>query len=212
MKFFITLFFVCFSTSFLYAETCVPVDDLKPRMLQILKEGRGAGTGILLDDQHFLTAGHVIDGLASELIWVKSYDDPWELRRADLSGLSEESDLALLTLEKPLAKNLPLIPIQALKPNQFVRFFGFAFAKLRRFGVIEGMYKGTQHISIQSSPASYVELKGRTYGGDSGGGLFSCSGALVGIEVGNRAQEGMPNKAYFVTPHSIHKLLTGFAQ
>ena len=47
----------------------------------------------------------------------------------------------------------------------------------------------------------------RTYGGHSGGGMFTCDGKLAAIEFANRALDGKPEKTVGVSTRVIREIL-----
>ncbi len=192
------------------AESCKPEQDLKNRAVQILREGRGVGTGVLLNNIHILTAEHVLKRQQRDRIWVRTQHDMQHLIRASVVASSHSADLALLALHPAPNQKLPHLPqlkLTSLAQGQDVRHVGYAFGQLHRLGVLSGTYKGPQQTSHQQDIASHITLNAPAYGGDSGGPLFNCQGALVGIEFGNRAPEGLPQEVYFITPQSIQALL-----
>jgi len=194
------------------AETCTPEQDLKNRAVQILREGRGVGTGVLLNNTHILTAEHVLKRQPRDRIWVRTPHNVHHLIRASVVASSHTADMTLLALHPAANEVLPQLaplPISTLNKNEPVRHVGYAFGQLHRLGVLSGTYKGQQQTSHQQDIASHITLNAPAYGGDSGGPLFNCQGALVGLEFGNRAHEGLPHEAYFITPQSIQTLLGG---
>lgn len=191
-------------------QTCTPNADLEKRTVQILREGRGVGSGVLLDNTHILTAHHVLKNQPNDRIWIRTPHNTNHLIRSSITAISPQADLTLLTLHPTPTEALPPLnplTLTSLQPGQDVRHVGYAFGQLHRLGTITGTYKGPQRTSHQPDIASHVTLNAPAYGGDSGGPLFTCNGNLAGIEFGNRAPEGLPQEAYFITPQSIQALL-----
>ncbi len=190
---------------------CLYPETLNKRSVVIEKTGRGVGTGVLLDGQRVLTAYHVVDDI--EKIWLRlPGKEPKLPVPARIVKYDVVSDLALLHIDDPVAQLTPLGIAFAheLNKNEQVYLAGYAHGKLSRFGMLEGRYKGVAKIESDSGKSvrvSYIELNRRAYGGDSGGGIFTCRGLLAGIELGNLAKENKPNHIVAVTPDYLNWFL-----
>ena len=187
---------------------CVGKEDLYNRSVVIEKYGRGVGSGVLLNGDTVVTAYHVVDDV--EKIWLRL---PGELSlpvQAELVKSDKEADLALLKIQKsPLSlKTMQVAYPGDLYTNVPVFFAGYAHADPTRFGVIPGRYKAPAKLPGQKYPmASFIQLEQRVYGGDSGAGIYTCDGLLMGIEIGNQAHLGLPGRVAAVAPQYIQWFL-----
>ena len=210
-KFLLSLLSLAFLASSSIAGECVSEKELYMRSVIIEKYGRGAGSGVILDERYILTAYHVVEDI--ERIWIRLPGEANLPVPAPLVRHDKEADIALLQLEEPLV-NVPRLHVvhsKDMHPNMLVFLGAYAFADPGRFGMVEGHYLAPARLK-EGGPvtASFIHLKKRTYGGDSGGGVFNCFGDLVGIEVGNLAHQNRPYHIAAVSPAFIQWVLRAF--
>lgn len=196
------------------SDECPALTSAQNRVVQILRHGRGAGSGVLIDGQYVLTAHHVLKYDSEKPIWLRTPFEPLNLIRAEIAAISHTADLALLKIIPTPQELLPLLKKLSLHTptrHQNLYHMGYAFGQLYRFGIIPGTYQSLQQTNGQKDQAMHVSLMQPAFGGDSGGPLFTCEGKLAGIEFANRAHEGLPQEAYFVTAQSVQNLLKSIA-
>ncbi|MFZ2620333.1 MAG: serine protease, partial [Alphaproteobacteria bacterium] len=182
------------------------------------KYGKRAGSGVLLDGKRILTAYHVIAGLEDEKnpIWIRlpgqaMYGLPTATR---FVGADKDADIAYLMLEKPLPNPLPALGVvygDGMYKDMPLFLAAYAHANPVGFGVVEGKLIAPAKVNGKSKvTANLIQLESRTYGGDSGGGVFTCDGDLAGIELGSMAQDGKPEMMVAALPGIVQILLRSF--
>jgi hypothetical protein len=204
MRFFFFLMLLVAGGAGLSHAACLEEEALRPRTVVVEAYSRGVGSGVLYDANHVLTAYHVVDDI--EKIWIRLAGHMLPVQ-AELLRYDAAADVALLALARPVGKAEPLPIVNRLERGEELVLGAFAHGDLTRFGVVPGTYLDVARVENGPRTASYIVLENRTYGGDSGGGLYTCDGALAGLEIGNRAHENRPEHIVAVQPGMIQLLL-----
>jgi S1-C subfamily serine protease len=149
--------------------------------------GHGNGSGIAWDDRTVVTAYHVVRG--ADEVTIGTADG--RKLSAKVTGRLRRSDIAVLTVEEPLA------PIQkgdseGLKAGQFVLALANPFAA--RASVTSGIITGANRsiggwwgMAIENA----VITDARVNPGYSGGPLVDASGRLIGMNVAYFSKRGI---------------------
>lgn len=134
------------------------------------------GTGVIMDNQHVMTAYHVIDCDGPYIVGVK-VKGSW--KRAWTSRIAPEVDLAVLRLDEPL-EDAPAVNFT--RPPGVGGRVCIATASpypTRRCGQVESLDDGRVRHSIVVEP------------GNSGSGMYDRRGRLVGIVTHLRTCAGL---------------------
>src|ERR1044072_5107199 len=152
-----------------------------------VEEGRGSGSGSVIDAQgHILTNYHVVEG-ASKL--TVSFGGE-KVYPAKLVGSDPDTDLAVIQIETP-AEGLTVIPFGdsgALTVGQKVLAIGNPFGLDRTLttGVISGLQRPIRSRPTQSAPQGRliegaIQTDASINPGNSGGPLLDKFGRMIGI-------------------------------
>ena len=142
----------------------------------------GAGSGFLFDSRgYILTNFHVIQG--AQTIDVTLGDRSHYTAR--IVGGDERNDVALLRIDAPAGKRLPVLPMgdsDALQVGQSVLAIGnpFGFESTLTTGVVSALKR-----TVRTSPQTFIDGAVQTDAainqGNSGGPLLNTHGEVIGI-------------------------------
>lgn len=135
------------------------------------------GTGFFVGPAgQVLTAYHVIEGTSE----VAVYTAGGETFPARVLKVSRATDLALLTIERPVARYLPLAAPGSVRPGDRVFTIGFPVASL--LGLEPKFTEGSvSAVSGMMDEGSLLQISVPVQPGNSGGPLVSEDGRVVGI-------------------------------
>jgi putative serine protease PepD len=176
-----------------------------------VEEGRGSGSGSVIDTQgHILTNYHVVEG-ASKL--TVSFGGE-KVYPAKLVGSDPDTDLAVIQIETP-AEGLTVIPFGdsgALTVGQKVLAIGNPFGLDRTLttGVISGLQRPIRSRPTQSAPQGRliegaIQTDASINPGNSGGPLLDKYGRMIGINSQILSPAGGSVGVGFAIPVSIAK-------
>lgn len=141
---------------------------------------RGLGSGVIInaDKGYVLTNNHVIDGADKINIQLQ---DGREFK-AKLVGKDEQSDIALIQIEKP--SNLTAIKLadsDKLRVGDFTVAIGnpFGLGQTVTSGIISALGRSTG--SDSGAYENYIQTDAAVNRGNSGGALINLNGELIGI-------------------------------
>ena len=159
----------------------------------------GAGTGFVWDDKgHVVTNFHVVKG-ANELS--VTFQGDQKTYGAKLLGYDEDKDVAVLSVEKPELRPIPLGCSSTLLVGQKVFAIGnpFGFDHTLTTGVVSGLGR-----TIQSQAGSLIsggiQTDAAINPGNSGGPLLDASGRLVGVNTAIFTSTGASAGVGFAIP------------
>jgi serine protease DegQ len=138
------------------------------------RRGR-AGTGIVWDRDHVLTANHVVEQEEDITIVVDE-----KSAKATLVGRDPGTDLALLKVEGLSAPAMPRAEVGDLKPGQIVLAIGRPGSLKATFGTISAVsssWRGWRGSEIEH----LIQTNAPLYPGFSGGPLVDVEGRVVGM-------------------------------
>lgn len=138
---------------------------------------QGQGSGIVVDPEGYvLTNRHVV--VSADEIWVKMSDK--REFRAELVGMDEGTDIALLRVKE---KGLPAAPLgdsSSVQVGEWVLAFGnpFGLEGTVTAGIVS--YRGRSHLGILDRE-EFIQTDCAINPGNSGGPLVNLKGEVVGI-------------------------------
>ncbi|MEM1313546.1 MAG: trypsin-like peptidase domain-containing protein, partial [Pseudomonadota bacterium] len=151
--------------------------DGAPRGFDRQGPRRGLGSGFILDEDGWIvTNHHVVDGAESVTIRL----DDRTTYAAEIVGMDEETDLALLRIEAD--EDLPYV---ALGDSDAIRVGEDVAAVGNPFGLGGTVTKGivsAKGRNIRSGPyADFIQTDAAINRGNSGGPLFNMDGEVIGV-------------------------------
>ena len=161
---------------------------------------RGAGTGVLIDDDgHILTNHHVIDG--ADRITVKLTDG--RSLRADVVGSDPDTDIALIKVQSD--KKFPHASLgdsNDLRVGEWVCAIGnpLAYEHTVTVGVVSFIGRKLFDMSLDN----YIQTDAAINFGNSGGPLINARGEVIGI---NAAVSRQASSIGFAIPINQAKLI-----
>ena len=176
-----------------------------------VEEGRGSGSGSVIDMQgHILTNYHVVEG-ASKLTVSFGGEKNYP---AKLVGTDPDTDLAVIQIDQP-QEGLTVIPFgdsNALTVGQKVLAIGNPFGLDRTLttGVISGLQRPIRSRPTQSAPQGRIiegaiQTDASINPGNSGGPLLDKYGRMIGINSQILSPAGGSVGVGFAIPVSIAK-------
>ncbi len=166
----------------------------------------GTGSGFVYDnDGHIVTNNHVVaDGSGLEVVFADG-----QRRRAEITGLDVDSDLAVIQVDNPPANALP-IPLgdsSALEVGQFVVTIGnpFGEAGSMSVGIISGLGRTLTSQRLlpgggRFSIPQVIQTDAAINPGNSGGPLLNLSGQVVGVNSAIQTTTGSNSGVGFSIP------------
>lgn len=174
---------------------------------------RASGSGVIVDTAGYIvTNAHVVENatrIEVELAFAATGGDPGRSilgRRgrivgAQVVGIDEETDLAVLKID---ARALPVLPFgdsDALRSGQIVLAFGspLGLSSSVTMGVVSAVARQLE----PEHPMIYVQTDAPINPGNSGGALVDTEGRLVGINTMILSQGGGSEGIGFAAPSNI---------
>jgi serine protease Do len=179
-----------------------PELDIEPQEPQLSPRG-GVGSGFILsEDGYIITNNHVVDG--AEEITVHLTDR--REFRAEVIGLDEPSDLALLKID---AEGLPFVK---MGDSDLLRVGDWVLAIGSPFGLEFSAAAGIVSAKGRSVPGnnrsnynymSFIQTDVAINQGNSGGPLFNLDGEVIGINSQILSSTGGSNGISFSIPSNV---------
>lgn len=155
--------------------------------IHVLKRGPmdqaadGAGSGFILDEEgHVVTNAHVVRD--ADLIDVVLYDET--IVSAEVIGLDDDSDLAVLEVDLPTDQRtpLPLGDSDAVVPGQRVIAIGNPFGQQSSMttGIVSAVGRIIPSLTPFSIPQA-IQTDAAINPGNSGGPLLNLKGEVIGV-------------------------------
>ena len=152
------------------------IEQLQPGVLRIAVatcEGAGTGSGFLVDETLVVSNAHVVRGAAQVAVGQQGLP-------AEIIGLSEEADLALLQLPEPLEERYVLSwAEEPPRVGDDVAALGYpsgAFSSTR--GGISSLNPSEDYLSAD---VQYIQTDAAVNPGNSGGPLVTLDGDVAGV-------------------------------
>ena len=177
----------------------------------VLTRERGVGSGVLLSpDGYVITNRHVVEGARSIQVLLRAGDEPGgqsilrppgDAVAAVLVGADEETDLALLKIERQGLPVLELADSDALRAGDLVLAFGSPLGLEQ--SVTLGIVSSSARQLTPEAPMIYIQTDASINPGNSGGALVDARGRLVGVNTLILSQSGGSEGIGFAAPANI---------
>jgi len=166
-----------------------------PRMRPQASESQSLGSGFILNDKgYIITNSHVIrqGGRNADQILAKFVGDPqnfegWE---AEVVGIDESSDVAVIKLKSMPAKITPVVlgHSSEVKVGEFVMAIGNPYG--HSHSVTTGIVSALGRSIDLETRTDFIQTDASINPGNSGGPLFNLHGEVIGINtaIDSRAQ------------------------
>lgn len=161
-----------------------------------------SGSGVIIsDDGYVVTNNHVVEGggnIEVKLLDGHTYD-------AELIGVDESTDLALLKIELENAPFLPLASSDSLRVGEWVLAVGnpFSLSSTVTAGIISAKGRSIDILEGQYKIESFLQTDAVVNPGNSGGALVNTNGQLIGINTAIMTETGSYEGYSFAIPSSI---------
>ncbi|MEZ5421192.1 MAG: trypsin-like peptidase domain-containing protein [Vicinamibacterales bacterium] len=175
----------------------------------LVERRRSSGSGVILDAAGYvMTNYHVVQGARRVQVVLASRRDGASIVRprgrtldAEVVGVDEETDLALLKVSGTALSPLPLGDSDALRPGQLVFAFGspLGLDNTVTMGVVSAVGRQLE----PDDPMVYIQTDAPINPGSSGGPLVDASGRVVGINTLILSQGGGNEGLGFAAPSNI---------
>jgi len=191
----------------------VPVDHTGGSSARMGK-WRSIGSGIIMDSEgYILTNAHVVRGAQSIRVVLTAgpsalSGSPGSLEKqleANLIGMADETDLALLKVEAHGLPKLQFGDYRRVRQGQVV--FAFGSPKGLRNSVTMGVISAVAREPFSNSPMTYIQTDAPVNSGNSGGPLVDISGDIVGLNTLILTEGGGNEEIAFAIPSHIVALV-----
>ena len=171
------------------------------------------GSGVILDSAGYIvTNAHVVErARLVQVLLASPVADPGPGRsilrpkgrriKADIVGRDDETDLAVLKIERQDLPALPLADSDLLRAGQIVIAFGSPLG-LRNSASL-GVISATARQLRSDDPMIYIQTDASINPGSSGGPLLNAAGEVVGINTLIFSQSGGSEGIGFAAPSNI---------
>ena len=177
-----------------------------------LAKQRGTGSGVILDPEGYIVTNlHVVEGARRiQVILPASRDSGGSILKprgrvvgAQIAGIDDETDLAVLRVEEKGLPALTLGDSEALRQGQIVLAFGspLGLENSASLGVVSAVARQLQ----SDSPMIYVQTDAPINPGNSGGALVNIKGELIGINTAIASTTGGNVGVGFAIPSNMAK-------
>jgi serine protease Do len=179
----------------------------------LVSRERGSGSGVVMDpDGYVVTNAHVVKGARRIQVVLAPPPRPrsgegsilrplGETVSAQLVGVDEETDLAVLRVEAKGLTALPLGDSEALRQGQMVLAFGSPLGLDN--SVSMGIVSAVARQLKPENPMIYVQTDAPINPGNSGGPLVDVEGRMVGMNTLILTQSGGSEGIGFAAPSNI---------
>jgi serine protease Do len=179
----------------------------------LMNSQRGTGSGVILDGNGFIiTNAHVVKGAKYIEVWLnetlQQADNPAEpLQKrssaAHLIGMDQDTDLAVIKIDRTGLLPLKLADSDSLSQGQIVLAFGNPMALEN--SVSMGVISSAERQLNPEDPAVYIQTDAPINPGNSGGALVDAQGRLAGINTFIISQSGGSEGIGFAIPANVIK-------
>jgi 2-alkenal reductase len=177
-----------------------------PAVVFIIVPFVGSGSGFVFsEDGHIVTNSHVVTGAADfEVVFASG-----ERRRAELVGADDDSDLAVIRVDRlpEGVAPLPLAPADDLQVGQFVVAIGNPFEEQgsMSLGIVSGLGRSLRSLRGSFTRNTYslpqvIQTDAPINPGNSGGPLLNLEGEVVGVNAAIASRTGTNSGVGFSIP------------
>jgi serine protease Do len=174
---------------------------------------RGTGSGVILDSDGFIvTNAHVVKGAKYIEVWLNETmppgsraNDAMQKRSAAarLIGMDQDTDLAVIKIDRSGLPPLSLGDSDSLRQGQIVMAFGNPMALEN--SVSMGVISSPDRQLKPDDPGVYIQTDAPINPGNSGGPLVDAEGKLAGINTFILTQSGGSEGIGFAIPANVVK-------
>lgn len=195
------------------ASGYVPVSSGQSATAELLTLRRSGGSGVILDPNGYIvTNAHVVRGSRRVQVVLPIMPEPGVVWRsiirpqgkvvgAQVVGIDEETDLAVLKVEETGLPYLTLGDSDALRPGEMVLAFGSPLGLDN--SVTAGIVSALARQLRPEDPMIYIQTDAPINPGNSGGPLVDTRGRVVGINTAILSQSGGSEGLGFAAPSNI---------
>ncbi len=196
-----------------FATSFSPIEGGELLSATSLSKQHTVGSGVVLDAAGYIvTNAHVVErARLVEVLLATPMADGGPARsilkpkgrriRASIVGRDEETDLAVLKINRQDLSALPLADSDLLRPGQIVIAFGSPLG-LRNSASL-GVISATARQLHSDDPMIYIQTDASINPGSSGGPLLNAAGEVVGINTLIFSQSGGSEGIGFAAPSNI---------
>lgn len=164
----------------------------------------GTGSGVIISkDGYIITNNHVIKDAKKLEITLNNK----ETYNADVIGVDESTDIALLKINKDNLTYLPFGNSDNLKVGEWVLAVGnpFNLTSTVTAGIVSAKARDINMSNNNSRIESFIQTDAAVNPGNSGGALVNVRGELIGINTAISSQTGSYIGYSFAVPSNISK-------
>jgi len=164
----------------------------------------GSGSGVIISsDGHIITNNHVIQG-AKKLEVTLNNKETYE---AEIVGVDESSDIALLKIDKDDLPYLAFGDSDNLRVGEWVLAVGnpFNLTSTVTAGIVSAKARDINIMNNNKKVESFIQTDAAVNPGNSGGALVNTRGDLIGINTAISSQTGSYIGYSFAVPSNIAK-------
>lgn len=164
----------------------------------------GSGSGVIISpDGYIITNNHVIKG-ARRLEVTLNNKESYE---AEVIGLDESTDIALLKIDKTDLPYLPFGDSDHLSVGEWVLAVGnpFNLTSTVTAGIVSAKARDINIMNNNKRIESFIQTDAAVNPGNSGGALVNTRGNLIGINTAISSQTGSYIGYSFAVPSNIAK-------
>jgi Do/DeqQ family serine protease len=162
----------------------------------------GSGSGVIISpDGYIITNNHVIKG-ARELEITLNNKESYE---AEVVGVDESTDIALLKINKEGLSYLPFGDSDNVKVGEWVLAVGnpFNLTSTVTAGIVSAKARDINIMNNNKRIESFIQTDAAVNPGNSGGALVNTRGNLIGINTAISSQTGSYIGYSFAVPSNI---------
>ena len=190
-----------------------PVQDVVGASTGLVSTQRSGGSGVLVDpDGYIVTNAHVVEGTRRiQVLLAVPPDESAQWRSilrprgkrvpAEIVGIDQETDLAVLKVEQKGLPSLELGDSDRVRQGQLVLAFGspLGLENSVSLGVVSSVARQLR----SEDPMIYIQTDATINPGNSGGPLVDTEGRVVGINTLIVSQSGGSEGIGFAAPSNI---------
>ncbi len=164
----------------------------------------GTGSGVIISpDGYIITNNHVVKGAKKLEITLNNK----ETYNAEIVGVDESSDIALIKIDKSELPYLPFGDSDNLQVGEWVLAVGnpFNLTSTVTAGIVSAKARDINISNNNSKIESFIQTDAAVNPGNSGGALVNVRGDLIGINTAISSQTGSYIGYSFAVPSNIAK-------
>ena len=164
----------------------------------------GSGSGVIISsDGYIITNNHVIKGARQLEVTLNNK----ESYNAEVVGVDESSDIALLKIDKTNLSYLPFGDSDNLRVGEWVLAVGnpFNLTSTVTAGIVSAKARDINIMNNNKRIESFIQTDAAVNPGNSGGALVNTRGNLIGINTAISSQTGSYIGYSFAVPSNIAK-------